>query len=114
MARAVAKNEDNAVSVVDESLFEADAGAGMENMGQDDLALPFLKVLSGNDPVLDERDDARKGDIYNTVRGHLQRQGRYLRHSCRVSTPFHSVGTTGLWNGRTQRYLRARGHPSAH
>lgn len=69
MARAVAKNEDNAVSVVDESLFEADAGAGMENMGQDDLALPFLKVLSGNDPVLDERDDARKGDIYNTVTG---------------------------------------------
>tara|TARA_R110002124_G_scaffold195798_3_gene362849 strand:- start:287 stop:1069 length:783 start_codon:yes stop_codon:yes gene_type:complete len=69
MAKAVAKNDDNAVAVVDESLFEADAGAGMENMGQDDLALPFLKVLSGNDPVLDERDDARKGDIYNTVTG---------------------------------------------
>ena len=63
MAKAVAKNEANALSVVDESMFEADAGVGMEQLGQEDLALPFLKVLSGNDPVLDERDDARKGDI---------------------------------------------------
>ena len=38
-------------------------------MGQEDLALPFVKVLSGNDPVLDENEDARKGDIYNTVTG---------------------------------------------
>jgi len=38
-------------------------------VGQEDLALPFVKVLSGNDPVLDENEDARKGDIYNTVTG---------------------------------------------
>ena len=50
-------------------MFEADAGRGMENMGQEDLALPFLKVLSGNDPILDENEAARKGDIYNTVTG---------------------------------------------
>ena len=27
------------------SLFEADAKLGLENMDQDDLALPFLKLL---------------------------------------------------------------------
>ena len=36
-----------------ESLFEADAGRGNENISQDDLATPFLKILSGNDPILD-------------------------------------------------------------
>ena len=52
-----------------ESLFEADAGKGNENVGQDDLALPFLKILSGLDSILDDHETARKGDIYNTVTG---------------------------------------------
>jgi hypothetical protein len=67
--KAVAKAGKNEVAVFDAAMFEADAGRGMENMGQEDLALPFLKVLSGNDPVLDENEAARKGDIYNTVTG---------------------------------------------
>jgi len=62
--KAVAKAGNTEVAVLDISMFEEDAGRGMENMGQDDLALPFLKVLSGNDPVLDENEEARKGDIY--------------------------------------------------
>ena len=45
MANKVAENEEIAVALVDSSLFEQDAGAGMA-MEQDDLALPFLKVLS--------------------------------------------------------------------
>ena len=53
----------------DPSMFEADAGAGLENMSQDDLALPFLKILSGVSKELDDLEDARKGDIYNTVSG---------------------------------------------
>jgi hypothetical protein len=57
------------LAVFDVSMFEADAGRGLENMNQEDLALPFLKVLSGNDPILDENESARKGDIYNTVTG---------------------------------------------
>jgi len=65
----VAKKEENAVAVFDASMFEADAGAGNQNMGVDDLALPFLKILSGLDPILDELEEARKGDIYNTVSG---------------------------------------------
>ena len=30
------------------SMFEEDAGAGLENLGQEDLALPFLKLLQKN------------------------------------------------------------------
>ena len=58
-------------AVMDPNLFEADAGLGMENLGQEDLALPFLKILSGLEPVFDQNDDARKGDIYNTVSGQV-------------------------------------------
>ena len=71
MSKAPVVKEEKAVAVTVSSMFEEDAGKGMENMGQEDLALPFLKVLSGNDPVLDENDKARKGDIYNTVTGQL-------------------------------------------
>jgi len=53
----------------DPTMFEADAGDGLENMGQDDLALPFLKILGGMSKELDTLEDARKGDIYNTVSG---------------------------------------------
>ena len=58
-------------AVMDPNLFGADAGLGMENLGQEDLALPFLKILSGLDPLLDQNEDARKGDIYNTVSGQV-------------------------------------------
>ena len=71
--KSVATKEDapTDVAVFDASMFENDAGQGMDNMGQEDLALPFLKILSGLDPILDEREDARKGDIYNTVTGQV-------------------------------------------
>ncbi|MGB1877251.1 MAG: hypothetical protein ACPHGY_10130, partial [Rhodospirillaceae bacterium] len=68
-SKEVATKKNAEVAAFDPSMFEADAGRGMENMGQEDMALPFLKVLSGNDPVLDENEVARKGDIYNTVTG---------------------------------------------
>lgn len=68
MAKAeVAVQEENNIVVFDTSMFEQDAGKGLENIGQDDLALPFLKVLSRQDPVLDDLDDAKAGDILNTV-----------------------------------------------
>ena len=35
-------------SVPSTSLFEADAKLGLENMDQDDLALPFLKLLQNS------------------------------------------------------------------
>ena len=42
MAKEVAKKEGSAIQAFDPSMFEEDAGRGMENMGQEDLALPFL------------------------------------------------------------------------
>jgi len=65
----VAKKEGGPVQMMDLSMFEEDAGRGMENMGQEDLALPFIKILSGLDTLLDTHETARKGDIYNTVSG---------------------------------------------
>ena len=52
--------------------FEADAGAGMENVTADDLQIPFLSILQSNSPQLDESegkyiDGAKAGMILNTV-----------------------------------------------
>lgn len=52
---------------VNADMFEADAGIGLQNMDSTDYALPFLKVLSRQDPILDDLEDARPGDILNTV-----------------------------------------------
>ena len=78
-SKEVAKAENTAVAEFDPSMFEGDAGQGMDNMGQEDLALPFLKILSGLDPILDEREDARKGDIYNTVTGQIYKGKEGIR-----------------------------------
>ena len=68
MAKAeVAVQKESDIVVFDASMFEADAGLGLENIGQEDLALPFLKVLSRQDPILDDLEDAKAGDILNTV-----------------------------------------------
>lgn len=71
MANQVAKTKAADVVEFDASMFEADAGNGVSDMGQDDLALPFLKILSGLDPLLDELEEARRGDLYNTVSGQV-------------------------------------------
>jgi hypothetical protein len=70
MGKVAKKSETNVVEF-DISMMEADASVGVSNMGQDDLALPFLKILSGLDPLLDELDEAKRGDLYNTVSGQI-------------------------------------------
>ena len=57
------------------NLFEADAGRGL-NMTQEDLALPFLKVLGQLSPECNKRDakhveGAEPGMIINTVTGEV-------------------------------------------
>ena len=54
------------------NMFEADADKGSQNMMQDDLALPFLKVLGQLSPEINKRDGkyvegAEPGMILNTV-----------------------------------------------
>ena len=71
--RNVVKKEDNLPTA---NLFEADAQNGLENMEQQDLALPFLRILGQLSPQVNKRDakyveGAEPGMIYNTVTGEL-------------------------------------------
>ena len=69
MANAVAKTKKSDVVKFDGAMFEQDSGQGNQNITSDDLALPFLKLLSENDDVLNTHETARRGDIYNSVSG---------------------------------------------
>ena len=69
--KEVAKKAESAVAEFNPAMFEADAHLGLKNLDQEDMALPFLKIVSGLDPILDEREDVRKGDIVNTVTGEV-------------------------------------------
>lgn len=64
----VAKKQSAELAVVTD-MFEQDASTGLENMSQEDLALPFLKVLSQLSPELDSVEGAKAGMIFNTVTG---------------------------------------------
>ena len=43
MANAIKKKEETNVIQFDPSMFEADANEGLGQLGQDDLAIPFLR-----------------------------------------------------------------------
>ena len=45
MARAMKKAASNQVAVMESDMFAADAGVGVNDLGSEDLAIPFLKVL---------------------------------------------------------------------
>ena len=106
--KAVATKQNTAIAEFDPSMFEADAGRGMENMGQEDMALPFLKVLSGNDPVLDENEEARKGDIYNTVTGAIIKGKTGVRViPCAYQRRFIQWAPRGSGSGAPVAILRA-------
>jgi hypothetical protein len=56
--------------------FEADANQGAQNISQEDLALPFLKILGQLSPEVNKRDGkyvegAEPGKIINTVTNQL-------------------------------------------
>ena len=58
------------------NLFEADANQGAQNISQEDLALPFLKILGQLSPEVNKRDGkyvegAEPGLIINTVTNEL-------------------------------------------
>ena len=67
MNNSVQEKKKSAVAMFDASMMEADAGSGINDLGSDDLALPFLKILSGLDSKLDDLDNAKRGDIINSV-----------------------------------------------
>ena len=58
------------------NVFEGDAAKGLGDIGQKDLALPFLKILAQLSPEVNKRDGkyvkgAEAGMIYNSVTGEL-------------------------------------------
>ena len=58
------------------NMFEEDAAKGLGAIGQDDLALPFLKILGQLSPEVNKRDGkyvegAEPGMIFNSVSGEL-------------------------------------------
>ena len=58
------------------NIFEEDAAKGLGSIGQQDLALPFLKILGQLSPEVNKRDGkyvegAEPGMIYNSVSGDL-------------------------------------------
>jgi hypothetical protein len=69
----VAKKKEGALAT---NLFEADANKGAQNISQEDLALPFLKILGQLSPEVNKRDGkyvegAEPGKIINTVTNQL-------------------------------------------
>ena len=69
----VVKKEEGALAV---NMFEADADKGSQNMTQEDLALPFLKVLGQLSPEVNKVHaryvkGAEPGMIINSVTNEL-------------------------------------------
>ena len=69
----VTTKKDGAVAI---NMFEADADQGTQNISQEDLALPFLKILGQLSPEVNKRDGkyvegAEPGKIINTVTNEL-------------------------------------------
>tara|TARA_B100000745_G_scaffold289041_1_gene226902 strand:- start:147 stop:920 length:774 start_codon:yes stop_codon:yes gene_type:complete len=69
----VKKEKAGAIAI---SNFEIDSGKGLGNISQEDLALPFLKILGQLSPEVNKRDGkyvkgAEPGMIFNSVTGEL-------------------------------------------
>jgi hypothetical protein len=74
--KAVVKKNEAPLPSVDIASLEKMSGAGLENIGSQDVALPFLKILSQLSPQVTAGDskyiaNARPGMIYNTVSDQL-------------------------------------------
>ena len=70
MANDVTKKANTELALA--NTFEDDAQAGgFDNMGQDDFALPFLRLLTSTSPEVGEVEGAMPGMVYNTVTGQL-------------------------------------------
>jgi len=68
--KAIKKKENTSVALA--GMFEEDANTGLDNMSQDDMALPFLRILAQLSPQVNKRDaqyveGAEAGMIFNTV-----------------------------------------------
>jgi hypothetical protein len=67
VAKTKKGNGSKAVAVMSAEMFASDAGIGVSDLGSEDLAIPFIKILQKMSDELDQLDEARVGDIWNTV-----------------------------------------------
>lgn len=74
VATAVATTDPNAgaVTTQDDNDFSGFAGQGFQNLGKDDLAIPFLVILQSNSPQVKRSDGqyvegAAEGMLFNSV-----------------------------------------------
>jgi hypothetical protein len=70
---AVAEKKSTAVANIMDDLY-ASAGEGLENVGSEDMQIPFLRILQPLSPQLNKQDSkyikgASGGDLFNTVTG---------------------------------------------
>ena len=72
------------------NVFEADADAGSENMAQDDLALPFLKVLGQLSPEVNKRD-AKFTKRYPNKRGIHKTKEKRIRFYFRRNYTYNVI-----------------------
>jgi|TARA_A100001515_G_scaffold64887_1_gene51397 hypothetical protein len=75
MANQVAKKEDAPLAISNDELL-AFAGQGVEDLGTDDLAIPFLNIIQSNSPQLSKREGkhiegSEVGMLFNTVTNEL-------------------------------------------
>ena len=63
----VTEKKSTKVALISTADMRAVAGEGLENMGQEDMALPRLIVLSKQSDEIDAIEDATAGDLLNTA-----------------------------------------------
>ncbi|MFA5604205.1 MAG: hypothetical protein WDA12_05095 [Bacilli bacterium] len=100
--KSVVKKEEERKDLLPEIDYGEDAGAGFEDIGQEDLAIPFLAILQSGSPQVDEDepgyiDGAKAGAVLNTVT-----QEVYDGKSGVLFVPVHRVHNFVEWVPRDQ------------
>ena len=76
MANQVAKKEDAPLATISSEDLIQFAGQGVEGLGTDDLAIPFINIIQSNSPQLNKREGkfiegSEVGMLFNTVTNEL-------------------------------------------
>ena len=76
MAKQVAKQEDAPLATISSEDLIQFAGQGVEGLGTNDLAIPFIKIIQSNSPQLNKREGqyiegSEVGMLFNSVTNEL-------------------------------------------
>ncbi len=121
--KELAKVEEKATALVVADMdFAADAGAGMENAGQESFAIPFLSLLQKGSPQVDEAsgaalEGAKAGMFFENVTGRLfsGKDGviivpcSYRREFLRWGARANGGGLRGVYSPEEVAEMRTKG-----